>query len=378
MKNETKNFFLISGDDEFAIKSKAREIARLFCGENVEDNSALEIISGTGENRKSVPDDILKDFYASLKTPPFLSPEKIIWLKSFQFFDKVQLSTTKKDAGIFDLIMDFIKAGLPPDIKLIIDGPGIDRRKSYYKELSKSAEVHFFEKLKLDDRDFLKNQHQKIKTICEEEGRDIDDVAVEYLAETVGSDTGRLKNELEKVFAYAGEKKNITYDDCKDVCSRTPEALGWAFSQALTEKDRKKALETINVLIEQSRSEKGSSSRPEISILFSAIRAFQDIIKVKSAALELGISGNVGKNYFYSINPALKEKFKGNFLLSAHPFRAYKLCENALNFTDPEIKSSLNSILEANKQLVSGALNPRMALEQLVFNVIPKQSRQER
>ncbi|OGV56769.1 MAG: hypothetical protein A2017_09900 [Lentisphaerae bacterium GWF2_44_16] len=373
MKNETKIFFLISGDDEFAIKSKAREIARLFCGENVEDNPALEIISGTGENRKSVPDDILKDLYASLKTPPFLSPEKIIWLKSFQFFDKVQLSTTKKDVGIFDLIMDFIKAGLPPDIKLIIDGPGVDRRKSYYKELSKSAEVHFFEKLKLDDRDFLKNQHQKIRTICEEEGRDIDDVAVEYLAETVGSDTGRLRNELEKVFAYAGEKKSITYDDCKDVCSRTPEALAWAFSQALTEKDRKKALETINILVEQSRSEKGSSSRPEISILFSAIRAFQDIIKVKSAAQELGISGNVGKNYFYSINPSLKEKFKSNFLLSAHPFRAYKLCESALNFSDNEIKSSLNSILDANKQLVSGALNPRMALEQLVFNIIPKQ-----
>ena len=65
------NFFLVSGNDEFAIKARAREHIVSLCSEEFEANPDLEIIKGDAEGVSLT--EILAQFIGALKTPPFLT-----------------------------------------------------------------------------------------------------------------------------------------------------------------------------------------------------------------------------------------------------------------------------------------------------------------
>jgi DNA polymerase-3 subunit delta len=371
------NFYLISGNDDFAIKAKAKEIVTSLCGENPEDNPDLEIIKGDSDELKT--EDILAMLLNSLNTPPFLSPDKKIWLRHFTQFEKI-LASGAKDAITtkVDALIAFIKEGIPQDITLIMDGPDVDQRKAFAKACKtvKGAEIHFFRKADISSKDYAKTQYERIIEACNKAKKKIDQSAVQYLSETVGSDSGRLQMELDKVFCYIGNSDRVTLRDCKEICSRTPEALSWDFAAALVERNVAGALEIVNTLMEQMKSQRGGNM--ELSILSHAVRSFQEMVKVKNAASELKLPQRVGKSYFYSVSPELKDKYPENILLSVHPFRAYKMCESAESFSDRGLSKALNMLLDANRKLVSGGGEPRIILEQLIINIAGRKMPRQR
>ena len=142
--------YLISGNEEFSVKERAGNLVRELCGEVPEENPALEVIRGDIDSERfSVPLDRLFD---ALETPPFLAPEKIIWLKHFMKFDEAfsENSTTKKPSRL-DRLSAFLKEGFPADVTLIMDIPGLDRRKAFFKLCEKvcassGGKLEWFEK----------------------------------------------------------------------------------------------------------------------------------------------------------------------------------------------------------------------------------------
>jgi len=361
--------FLITGNDDFAVKNQAREIVCNLCGDPPEENPELEIIRGDSDELK--PEEILTELYAVLQTPPFLASEKKVWLKHFQHFEKV-LDAPKKDApGRIDDITALIKAGLPDDVTLVIDGPDIDKRKAFFKACKEQGEVFSFEKADITSRDFSSNQFARIQEMAAKNRLTIDPDAVSYLVETIGSDSGRLTTELEKLSCYIMPRKEITLADCKNVCSRTPEAISWDFAKALTARDVPHALEIIDTLVQQLRNEK-SSGNHELSLLRQAVNTFQEMVQTRCAAAALGVPPRPSKNWFYNLREDVKAAHPENFLVRLHPFRAYMLCESANSFSDLELADAMNALLEANRLLVSGGGEPRLVLEQLVLRVARK------
>ncbi|MHB9138362.1 MAG: DNA polymerase III subunit delta [Victivallaceae bacterium] len=364
-------FYLISGNDEFAIKTKAKEIICSLCGDPPENNPDLEIVNGDSDEMK--PEEILAELLSCLKTPPFLCPDKKICLRHFMHFEKVFAAAAKDSITVLaEALIEFIKQGLPDDITLIVDGPELDQRKAFFKACKTAgAEIHYFRKADISSKDYVKTQYVRIDEICEKARKHIEQQAKDYLAETAGSDSARLKSELDKLFCYVGKKANITLEDCKAICSRTPEAMGWDFANLLISRDVTGALTIVGDLMEQMRSQRGSGSH-ELAILSSAVRSFQEMVKVKTAVAELNVPRRVGKSFFYSLDPALKEKFPDNILLNVHPFRAYMMYENSQSFTDRDLAGALESILDANRGLVSGGGDSRIILEQLVLKIAGK------
>ncbi len=359
--------YLISGNDDFAIKAGSREIITSLCGNIPEDHPALEVISGDRDDIK--PEEILAQLLDTLYTPPFLSESKIVWLRHFAYFDKV-LTNDAKAAIVsrVNALIEFIKQGIPNDLTLIIDGPDIDQRKAFFKTCKAAgALINFFRKADASSRDFAQNQRERIVEFSRKNKKTIDPPALQYLSETIGSDTGRLQNELEKLFCYVDNREKITLTDCKSVCSKTPEALSWDFANALYDGKTTAALEVVSTLIEQMKSQRGGNA--ELSILHHAIRGFQELVQVKVAALELSLPQQVGKSYFYSIPTPTKERYPDNILLKVHPFRAYKMCESAQRFNDRDLAQALGDLLETNRKLVSGVGDSRMVLEQLVVSI---------
>ena len=84
------NFYVISGDDDFARKQHARETAAMLCGcDDPESAEEMEIIPGDQIDLK--PEDIAGKFLSALRTPPFLCDRKVVWMRhhpDLEYFSK--------------------------------------------------------------------------------------------------------------------------------------------------------------------------------------------------------------------------------------------------------------------------------------------------
>ena len=355
------NFILISGNDTFAIRQKAKEILLALCGTNPEDDPNLEIFHGDSTDMK--PHEMINEIIRSIDTPAFFGDNKKIWLKRFDFSKINKLKELKKAISNLQAIL---KEGLPPDIVLVMDGIELDRRSTFFKACQEAGTVHFFTKVSSGSNKFAEDVRAKVAHICQERQLSIAPEALDYLAAAIGTDTGRIYTELDKLSAFVHPRTVLRLEDCRAICSLTPEAAGWAFSNALTRRDLRGALDALNIL--------AASNNFGLQVLSFAVNSFRDMIQVKTGASKLNISSNTSnKNVFMSriaaLSPQEKEKMKDHMLLKSSPWRAWILFSQASSFSDAKLAKILTELLKVNKQLVSGGCDPQIALELLAVEV---------
>ena len=354
------NLHLISGTDTFTIRQKAGELIEKLCGAKPEENPCLEMIHGDSTEIK--PFRMLNEMILSIQTPDLFGGHKTIWLKRFDF-SQISKNNDIKTAG--ENLVTALKAGLPEDVTIILDGIGIDKRSALFKICQKAGDVHLFDKVDIKSRDWEQNIRIRIMKTCKECGIRITPEAADFLSETSGTDTGRVLSELQKLIAYISPRDQITIEDCQKLCSITPEAAGWAFANALADKNLPKALNTLHILFNNKAYGK--------NVIYSVINSFQDMVGIKVAAAQLSLSRGATYNTFKhaveNVHPAIKEKLKGSMILKSHPYRAFMLFSQAVNFTDAKLTNSLSAILKVNRELVSSGSEPRIALELLAAKI---------
>lgn len=369
---------VISGNDEFLVKEKSGELMRSLCGDPPEVNEALEIIDGAVDPDKN--DEVLLVFErlaGAMLTPPFLTPEKFVWLKHFSAFANCQMDVDrhKRKRAAFERLAESIKGGIPDYLTLIIDGVGIDRRKAFFKICDKAVKaagaLHWIDQCDpaRDKKGFAANIARRIRELADNNGMRIDHDAAAFIAETVGgSDGGRLKSEIDKVCCYAAGNPSVTLRDCMTICSRTPEAVSWEFSGALVARDAAKAISLIPDLVECIAQDAGSSSKPEMMIVATAAGEFKKLVSVKCEGSRFGIPRNASPDYFRNLIDAHKDENPDNPFFKMHPFRAFKLWESASKFKDVELAAALEAVFDANKAIVTGG-DPRMTLEAMAIKI---------
>ncbi|MBI5197548.1 MAG: DNA polymerase III subunit delta [Nitrospirae bacterium] len=84
-------------------------------------------------------------------------------------------------------------------------------------------------------------------------GKTIDPKAVEYWTATVGSDLSRLRQEIDKVLSYVGERKEIALNDVSSVGTGGRSVSTFDFVQALGERDAKAALVMLKKTLESAQ-----------------------------------------------------------------------------------------------------------------------------
>ena len=321
--------YLISGNEEFSVKERATELMCQLYGDIPEDNPELEVIRGDEDSEKFTL--VLDRFLATLETPPFLSPKKTVWLKHFNKFDEALAEPSgKKQKSRIDLLSDFLKNGFPDDLTIVIDGAGLDRRKAFYKLCEKvcaatGGKLEWFEKVDPKAKGYEAMLHKRIREAVSNYNKRIDENGAAFLAETVGADAARLKNELEKLVSYVDEAPVITLEDCLQICSRNTETLSWEFSSALASKNAAKAISLIPGICETMEQERGSGARPEMAIVGAANSEFQRLLSAKCESERFRIPKNANADFFYSLFESQKGSGGRNSFFSMHPFRAYKI-----------------------------------------------------
>ena len=353
------NFYVISGDDDFARKQRARETAAMLCNcDEPENSEEIEIIHGDQTDLKA--DDIAGKFLEALRTPPFLCDRKIVWMRhhpDLEYFSGEKLSATA------EALVTFLSEKLPEDVAVIIDGPGLDKRKTVFKNWKNNgAELESFNVAKASDRNFAENRKNVLFDFARSSGKKIRPDAMQYLTDVIGGDSGTLANELEKLACYTGANSEITLDDCRAIVSRTPEAVIWEYTEAIQNRSVKNALLCLELLSAQ------NESGLELKLLALLSNTYQKMLGIRQAMSELQIT-RVSPATFEMIPEEIKKQFPQNQLLKLHPYRAFKMCQSACSTDGKSLADKLTLIRNSYRSIVSGAGEPRMILEQLTIKL---------
>jgi DNA polymerase III delta subunit len=121
--------------------------------------------------------------------------------------------------------------------------------------------------------------------------------ALSRLEEVAGSDLRRIDRELEKIAAFAADRKTVDIEDVLQVCDWTKSFIEWDLAEALKRTDQRQSLLILNRAFQE-------GVRPE-HILRVLANFFRDLLLAKLWLRE----GRDRKEIFAFLKPQIKEAF---------------------------------------------------------------------
>lgn len=350
-------FYIFSGDDDFARKRGARETAAMLTSSDDPENAdCMEVVPGDLPELK--PEDLAVRLIDAIRTPPFLTAQKVVWMRHHPDLDYFS-----SEKGAAPELAALLTDPLPEETSVILDGPGLDKRKSVFRNWIKNgAKVEIFAVSRSSDRNFAETRRGVLAEFSRTSGKRLRADAAQYLCDVIGGDSGTLASELEKLLCYVGNAPEITLADCRAIVSRTPEAVIWEYTEAIQNRDRAAALASLNTIFSQ------RESGLEMMLMSMLANSYQRHLSVRVAMQELNIR-SVNPSTFDRIAPELREKFPDNQLLKLHPYRAFKVCESACRLSGGAIAEKLTLIRDTGRAMVSGGGEPRLLLEELTLKL---------
>lgn len=302
------------------------------------------------------------DLLYQASTMPFLAERRLLVVHGYlAHLDKRMGASKGTGAAAYDEAAQLM-AGLvtlPDTCDLIFIDSSVDKRRHLWKGFTRSNDGAEQKTPGLADlikdgtivQEALATPDAKqlpawITRYAKEAAIPIDGQAVTMLADFVGSDLRRLESELQKLAAYASGRR-VTADDVRTMVSDAGEALIWDLTDALSQRDGRKAMRSLYEL------RRGDANA--FYLLTMIARQYRILIKVKDAlqnggGSEYDIAKQVGESP-YPVKKAMGQS------------RAYQM---------QELEAILDRLLQADFAMKTGA-DAETELDVLVAELTQRQ-----
>ena len=203
--------------------------------------------------------------------------------------------------------------------------------------VSPEVPVYFSAEEPSDIKSFLMTE---IKT----QGKKMSPGAVTLLMDAPWGSLQELKQEVEKLAVYVGDKQTIDEDDVGLLCSAREESGAFALTDSLGDRDGRRALRIVGELLDRGDKEIGILAM--LSGHFRRLTITQNVL-------------NRGGG-FQEVREALGGKF--------YPFQ--KFAGQSRRFTSEELLGLFERFLESDKGFKGGRIPSRIVLESLVLDIV--------
>lgn len=178
--------------------------------------------------------------------------------------------------------------------------------------------------------------------------------AIRLLADFIGADLRRLKEEIEKLSLYAA-KRPITPDDVRLLVSDTKEEVVWTLTDALSERNSAKAFRALNELWRDDANPFG--------LLATIANNYRTVLRVKTL---------MSPPYALRDHEEIAKRIKGK------PYPTRKAMESAGRYSFTELEAIMEDLVDVNVAMVTGA-DQATAMELLVADLTlkPQAARQQ-
>lgn len=182
---------------------------------------------------------------SDIESPAFGYDKKLIIVKSSGLFKKD--GRKKVGSPIQEKIADYIKNNMDiiEELVTLVFCEGEVDKNIVFEAIEKNGIVCNIEQLK--PYQLVK----KLKGVCNLYKVNVDEVTLNYLIETCGTNLQNLMNEIRKLIEYAGENGNITIEAVNMLAIKQMESVIFDLTDNLATKKIDKALEVLDNMIYQ-------------------------------------------------------------------------------------------------------------------------------
>jgi DNA polymerase-3 subunit delta len=363
---------LVCGDDEFAVKKRAREIYQTWCDEL--GGMDHEIIDASVANSGDALAAIAK-LREALNTLPFFGPGKVVWLRDCNFLGEERAASAQAVTETLNEVADELKNFKWQNVRLLISAGKVDKRKTFFKTLDKIGSVESFAALSADDKDWVERAEVAARTAIRERKKEISEEALSELVSRVGPNARLLEGEIEKLSIFAGDRKKIEFGDVATICSRNKTARAFALGDALGDRDLPRLLKRLD---EELWETKFDSQKSEIGLLYGLISKVRVMLLLKEMLREGWVKPVNDYNNFKSQldrvpRDKLPEDKKFN-PLALNPYVLYKALPQAKKYSQGELVRAMDLLLRCNQRLVSSGLDEALVLQQALVQIVMPQT----
>ncbi len=364
--------FLITGDDDFAVKGRARQLFQ----EWSQDAGGFdnEIIDATASNSSEALNAIGK-LREAMQTLPFFGGAKVIWFQNCNFLGEERAASSQAVTEALAQLSDEIKSFRWEGVRLIVSSPKVDKRKVFFKAIDKLGTVETFAGWSLDDKDWADNAEMAARQQLRERGKEISEDALAALVANVGPNNRLLVNEVEKLGLYVGDRPRINSEDVETIVSRNKQAKSFALADAVGARDLPRLLKTLD---QELWSMQTDSQKSEIGLLYGIISKLRTILFLREMIKEGWIKPDVDYQRFKSsLERVPAESLPGDRKfnpLAMHPFMLYNSLAHTKKYTSEEIVQAMELLLIANQRLVSSSLDEALVLQDTLIKIVQQQS----
>jgi len=359
---------LICGDDEFAIKQRARQLYRQWCEEL--GGMDHEIIEATVSNSSEALTALAR-LREALQTLPLFGSAKVIWLRDCNFLGDERAASASDVTETLNDLAGELKNFSWNNVRLLISAGKVDKRKTFFKTLDKIGTVENFSGWSVDDRDWAERAEIAACAAVRLRQKEISEEALAELVNRVGPNPRQLDNEIEKLCLFAGERKKIEFADVAAICTRNKTARAFALGDALGDRDLPRLLRRLD---EELWAVKSDSKKSEIGLLYGLISKVRAMLLLKEMLREGWIKPEMDYNRFKAQLervPADKLPADRRFNpLALNPYVLYKALPQAKKYTQDELVRAMDLLLRCNQRLVSSRLDEALVLQETLVQIV--------
>jgi DNA polymerase-3 subunit delta len=363
---------LVCGDDEFAVKKRAREIYGQWCNEL--GGMDHEIIEAASSNSGDALKAIAK-LREALQTLPFFGSGKVVWLRDCSFLGDERAASAQAVTDTLTELAEELKNFKWQTVRLLISAGKVDKRKTFFKTLDKIGTVESFAALSADDRDWTERAEVAAQTAVRERKKEISEEALSELVSRIGPNARQLESEIEKLCIFAGDRKQIEFADVAAVCARNKTARAFALGDALGDRDLPRLLKRLDEELWETRLDPKKS---EIGLLYGLISKVRAILLLKEMLREGWIKPEMDYNRFKAQLervPADKLPADKRFNpLALNPYVLYKALPQVKKYSQSELIRAMELLLRCNQRLVGSGLDEALVLQQALVQIVAPQA----
>lgn len=359
---------LIWGDDEFAVKQRAREIFQDWCSKwSGLDHEIIDAsVANSGEALSS-----LAKLREAMQTLPFFGGGKVIWFQNCNFLgDERTASAQAVTAALAELAQE-LKAFPWESVRLLISAGKVDKRKTFFKTLEKIGSAEGFAAWSIDDRNWTAEAENLARRLIRALKKDISHEGLSRFVELIGPNARQIHSEVEKLALYVGERSSITLDDVDAIATRNKQSRAFALGDALGARDLPRLLRTLDEELWEMRT---NSQKSEIGLLYGIISKVRSMIFLKEMLRE----GWIKAEKDYSRFKAQLERVPSEGLpddkrfnpLAMNPYVLFKALDHAQNYTLHELLRAMEILLQCNKRLVFSSLDESLILQESLIQIV--------
>jgi len=363
-----KPLFLIFGEDDFAVKQRARQLFQDWSAEA--GGFDHEIIDAAASNSGEALAALAK-LREALQTWPFFGAAKVIWFQNCNFLGEERTASTQAVTESLAELAQELKSFDWQGVRLLISAGKVDKRKTFYKTIEKIGSVESFAGWSLEDKNWAAEAEASAQRQLRSLQKEIGDPALARLVEYVGPNSRQLQQEVEKLALFIGDRMAIDIADIDAIVTRQKQSRAFALADALGARDLRRLLRTLDEELWEVRRDYQKS---EIGLLYGLISKVRVMIFLQEMIRQGWIKAEADYYRFKSqlerVPADAMPKERRFNPLAMHPYMLHQALGHAQNYTAGELVCAMDLLLQCNQQLVSSTLDESLVLQQTLVKIV--------